>query len=234
MKLTIQEIPIGKINTAPYNPRQRLSPDDHEYQIIKNSLEEFDLVEPLVWNKRTGHLVSGHQRFEILKSRGEKMMPCSVVDLTEEKEKALNITLNNPHVSGKWEDSLLVSLLKEIEGQMPDLYDGLNMAPLTQEVDLPLRGGNGDEEMLGEPEMEEGIGPPEMDLLPYEHYDYIVLFFKDSRDFILAADHFGLAKVKVPGFVGKKTIGLGRVVDGRKYLDQLKRSAGGDSKQKAS
>jgi hypothetical protein len=48
-----------------------------------------------------------------------------------------------------------------------------------------------------------------------------VLFFKDSRDFLAAADHFGLQKVKVPGYVGKKTIGLGRVVDGGGYVKKI-------------
>jgi ParB-like nuclease domain len=231
MKPTIQDIPFSKINPAPYNPRQRLATTDHEYQTIKNSLKEFGLVQVLVWNKRTGNLVGGHIRFDILKADGEKSAPCFVVDLPIEKEKALNITLNNPNVGGNWEDVSLANILREIEAQMPDLYDGLNMAPLTQEVDLPLRGGmeNGE----GEPELEEGIGPPEMELLPYEHYDYIVLFFKDSRDFLAAADHFGLEKMKVPGYVGKKTIGLGRVVDGGKFLDRIKRSAGHNSKPKA-
>jgi ParB-like chromosome segregation protein Spo0J len=39
------EIPFSKINPAPYNPRQRLTPGDHEYQTIKNSVQEFGLVE---------------------------------------------------------------------------------------------------------------------------------------------------------------------------------------------
>lgn len=216
MKPNIQEILFSKVNAAPYNPRQRLTPADHEYQTIKNSVHDFGLVELPVWNKRTGNLVSGHTRLDILKADGEKGSLFVVVDLPLEKEKALNITLNNPNVGGKWDDVKLADLLREIEQGMPDLYDGMDMAPLTAEVDLPLRGG-----MEEEPEIEEGIGPPDMELLPYEHYDYIVVFFKDSRDFLAAADHFGMQKVKVPGYVGKKTIGLGRVVDGGKYIKRI-------------
>ena len=229
--MLVQDIPIAKINPAPYNPRQRLTPADHEYQTIKNSLDEFDLVEPLVWNKRTGNLVGGHIRYGILKAKGAKSAPCSVVDLPLEKEKALNVTLNNPNVSGKWEDALLADILREMEQTMPDLYDGLNMAPLTAEVDLPMRGGMGDE-TAAEPELEEGVGPLNMELMPYEHYDYIVLFFKDSRDFLAAADLFGIQKVKVPGYVGKKTIGLGRVVDGGRYLKSVQAAAADNGKKK--
>jgi hypothetical protein len=227
MKPVIQDIPFTKVNPAPYNPRQRLTPADHEYQTIKNSVRDFGLVELPVWNKRTGNLVSGHTRLDILKAEGEKGSLFVVVDLPLEREKALNITLNNPNVAGKWDEASLASLLREIEQGMPDLYDGLDMAPLTAEVDLPMRGGMEEEE----PELEEGIGPPDMDLLPYEHYDYIVLFFKDSRDFLAAADHFGLQKVKVPGFVGKKTIGLGRVVDGGAYVKRVQEEKRGEKKK---
>jgi hypothetical protein len=219
MKPNVQEIPFAKINRAPYNPRKRLTPNDHEYQVIKNSMKEFGLVEVLVWNKRTSNLVSGHTRMDILMAEGEKSGPCVVVDLPEDKERALNITLNNPHVSGSWDDVALANLLREIEQGAPDMYDSLDMAPLTQEVDLPLRGGMDDTEE--EPDLEEGIGPPEMELQPYEHYDYIVLMFKDARDFLAAQDHFKLKKVAVPGFVGKKTIGLGRVVDGGAYVKRV-------------
>jgi len=217
MTPNIQEIPFSKVNPAPYNPRERLTPADHEYQTIKNSVHEFGLVELPVWNKRTSNLVSGHTRLDILKSDGEKASLFIVVDLPADREKALNVTLNNPNVAGRWNDASLASLLREIEQGMPDLYDGLDMAPFTEEVDLPLRGGMEETE----PDLEEGIGPPDMELLPYEHYDYIVLFFKDSRDFLAAADNFGIQKVKVPGYVGKKTIGLGRVVDGGGYVKKI-------------
>jgi ParB-like chromosome segregation protein Spo0J len=61
---------------------------------LLKSIDEFDCVEPLVWNCRSGNLVGGHQRLKILKARGDKHILCSIVDLSPEKEKALNIALN--------------------------------------------------------------------------------------------------------------------------------------------
>lgn len=52
--MEIKKILISKINPAKYNPRKDLQPDDIEYQKLKKSIEEFDFVEPLVWNKQTG------------------------------------------------------------------------------------------------------------------------------------------------------------------------------------
>ena len=44
-----------------------LQPEDEEYQKIKKSILDFDLVEPFIVNKRTGNLISGYQRLKILK-----------------------------------------------------------------------------------------------------------------------------------------------------------------------
>ena len=111
--MEIKKIPIDKINPAPYNPRKDLRSGDPEYEKLKKSITEFDLVEPLVWNKRTGNLISGHQRLKILQDRGDKEADVSMVDLPLEKEKALNLALNK--ISGEWDPPLLRNLIKELE-----------------------------------------------------------------------------------------------------------------------
>jgi hypothetical protein len=69
-------------------------------------------VEPLVWNKRTGNLVGGHQHFKILLARGDTSVEVSVVDLALVKEKALNIALNK--IGGDWDPDKLGRLLDEL------------------------------------------------------------------------------------------------------------------------
>lgn len=111
--MEIKQISVDKINLAPYNPRKDLKPTDPEYEKLKRSIEEFGYVDPLVWNKRTGNLVGGHQRFKILVEKGLKEIEVSVVDLDETKEKALNIALNK--ISGDWETTKLTELLQELQ-----------------------------------------------------------------------------------------------------------------------
>jgi ParB-like chromosome segregation protein Spo0J len=111
--MIIEKIQINKINPAPYNPRLDLQPGELEYEKIKRSIAEFDLVEPLVWNKRTGNLVGGHQRLKILKEQGITEVEVSVVDLDETREKALNIALNK--VQGDWDMPKLKDLLQELD-----------------------------------------------------------------------------------------------------------------------
>ena len=110
--MIIKKIPVNTINPAPYNPRKNLKPDDHEYQKLLKSIDEFGYIDPLIWNKRTGNLVGGHQRFKILLAKGLKDIEVSVVDLSSEKEKALNLALNK--ISGNWDRDKLSSLLDEL------------------------------------------------------------------------------------------------------------------------
>lgn len=111
--MRVEKIAVTEVRPAAYNPRKDLKPGDPEYDRIKASLDEFDVVEPLVWNKRTKNLVSGHQRFKILQARGDTEVYVSVVDLDDVKEKALNVAMNK--VGGGWDDNRLGSLLLELE-----------------------------------------------------------------------------------------------------------------------
>src|SRR5262245_10514883 len=79
--MNIRKIAISKINRAPYNPRKKLEKADPEYQKLLRSINEFGLVEPLIWNKRTGNLVGGHQRLTVLVDEGATEVDVSVVDL---------------------------------------------------------------------------------------------------------------------------------------------------------
>src|SRR2546422_3176153 len=92
--MDIREIAIADIKPATYNPRKDLKPGDSEYEKLRAVIDRFDLVEPLVWNRRSGHLVGGHQRLKILKARGDATVQAVVVDLDEAEERALNVALN--------------------------------------------------------------------------------------------------------------------------------------------
>lgn len=61
---------------------------------------------------------------------------------------------------------------------------------------------------------------PEMELQPFEHYDYMMLVFRSTFDWSKALDLFGLDKAGFTVSRGKRKIGLCRVVDGRKVLEK--------------
>lgn len=117
--MEIDTIPLESINAAPYNPRKDLQPGDREYDELERSLAKWDTVEPLVWNRRSGNLVSGHQRLKILRARGDTTAVVSVVELDREDEMALNIALNK--TGGTWDDRKLFEALSELDTGSPDL-----------------------------------------------------------------------------------------------------------------
>ena len=112
--MQIEKIKIDKLNPAPYNPRKDLKPGDPEYEKLKNSILTFGYVEPVLWNKRTGHIIGGHQRYKVLVEMGKKEIDCVVVDMDEENEKALNVALNK--VSGDWDKDKLMLLIEDLQG----------------------------------------------------------------------------------------------------------------------
>jgi ParB-like chromosome segregation protein Spo0J len=119
-KLEIRYLPLKELKEAPYNPRVVLPEASRAYQRLRRSLQSFGLVEPLVWNETTGHVVGGHFRLRILRELGVEVVPVSVVHLTPEREKALNIVLNNPEVQGRFDPKRLLTVLRELE-QLPEL-----------------------------------------------------------------------------------------------------------------
>ena len=145
--MIIQKIAISKIKPAAYNPRKDLKPGDPEYLKLAKSMKEFDLVEPLVWNKRSGNLVGGHQRLKILKDIGQTEVEVSVVDLDDAKEKALNIALNK--ISGEWDLPVLKDLLQEIDTGAFDIevtgFDSKEIEDLINKTFVPTAGNTDDD-----------------------------------------------------------------------------------------
>lgn len=117
--MKIQKIPLEKLNPARYNPRKDLKPGDPEYEKLKKSMETFGYVEPIIWNRNTGHIVGGHQRLKILQAQGQTEIECVVVDLDESEEKALNVALNK--VSGQWDLPKLADLINELDNGIFDI-----------------------------------------------------------------------------------------------------------------
>lgn len=120
--LEVRLLPLSILIPAAYNPRRELPTTDPAYRKLKASLERFGLVEPLVWNERTGRVVGGHLRLRILKELGVAEVPVSVVRMTEAAEKALNLMLNNREAQGRPDAAKLADILAELQ-PLPEFAD---------------------------------------------------------------------------------------------------------------
>lgn len=110
--LNLQERLLSELHPADYNPRVALKPGDPEYENIKNSIEAFGYVDPIIVNS-DGTIIGGHQRYNVLLDLGYDTTQVVVVDATKEQEKALNIALNK--ITGEWDEEKLCDLLIELD-----------------------------------------------------------------------------------------------------------------------
>ena len=126
-----QLVPIDQISPLPQNERYISSKN---LEGLKQSMRRWGVVEIPIWNKTTGHLVGGHQRFYALKEEGFKEIWVKVVEMDESEEVAAALTMNNRHIEGEWAPET-ADLLRSLEAGDSDLYRRLNMESLQKEVD---------------------------------------------------------------------------------------------------
>lgn len=160
MKTSIREIEITKLEPAEDNPRVDLQSGDHRLEALKQSIDKFGYVEPIVWNSRTGHVVGGHQRLKAIRElepeRGK--VQCVVVDLPAKKEKALGIALNR--IKGDWDYEKLALVVEELSEDLLKVT-GLSedeISKLTDDSDADIERFMNDQEEV-EPEEDEETYP---------------------------------------------------------------------------
>lgn len=152
---------LEDIKPAEYNPRVRLTEVDHEYKALKASIDEFGLVVPLIVNERTGTLVSGHQRLNVMLAEGVEETEVVIVDMEPEREKALCIALNK--ISGQWDYGALADILEELRDSPVDIlatgFSDDEIADLLGELQEEIGGGETpDVESVGKKEdTKEGV-----------------------------------------------------------------------------
>jgi len=115
-RLHIETKAVAELAPAPYNPRT-ISPE--MLDSLSASIGRFGLVEPIVWNRRTGCVVGGHQRLKVLQAQGVERTDVVVVDLSPEEERLLNLALNK--VQGDWDLPKLALVLEELQLADEDL-----------------------------------------------------------------------------------------------------------------
>ena len=103
--MKIEKRKISELIRAEYNPRKI---SVVQLQELKDGIEEFGLVSPLVVNEnpeRKNVIVGGHQRLKLWEELGNTEVDCSIVNLPLDKERKLNIKLNKN--GGTFDDDLL-------------------------------------------------------------------------------------------------------------------------------
>ena len=111
-KTTFKTIPLADIVECPYNPRVAIERDTPEYDALRRSLEQHEVVEPLVVNIHNMRCVGGNQRLAVMRDMGLTEALCSIIDQPDEvQEKKLCLALNR--IDGRWDTDKLGDLLRD-------------------------------------------------------------------------------------------------------------------------
>jgi DNA modification methylase len=118
----IKTLKIKDLVAAEYNPRDW---DEESQKGLTASLVEFGMAQlPCVniraWDNNKKVIVGGHYRIHCLKATGETEVQCVIVHYDEIKEKALNLTLNNHEISGKFNNGVF-NIIRELEASNFDI-----------------------------------------------------------------------------------------------------------------
>lgn len=123
-QIRYQTLKLADLVHPPYNPRVQIERDTPEYDALKRSLEQHELVEPLVVNLCNMHCVGGNQRLTVMRDMGVEEETCVVIEQPDElKEKELCLALNK--IKGRWDTEKTGELLRD--DAVLDFETGFNL-----------------------------------------------------------------------------------------------------------
>jgi len=209
-KLRLEWIEAGSLTENPLNWR-RHSPE--QLQSIRDLLQDPEVgwAGACLFNERTGRLIDGHARKSVADPRTP--LPVLVGDWSEEAEKKILATLDPVGAMAQGDPQAYADLVQAINAESLWVRDLIHntQAALTANAD----------EAEDQGDQPPAAVLPQMECQPFEHYDYIMLMFRNEQDFSQACERLGLQKIQIMYPGGKPKIGLGRCIDGMKALKTL-------------
>lgn len=135
----VRKIQRSQITLAEYNPRT--IKDDAKKRLEKNVKKK--LYGGIVWNERTGNLVSGHQRVDVADKankynsetrENDYWITVIVADLSEKEEKEQNLFFNSKAAMGDYDYKKLALMYPDIDSALAGL-DDVDISMI--EIELP-------------------------------------------------------------------------------------------------
>ena len=153
-------------------------------------------------------LIDGHER----KGNHDAEWPTLILDVNDDEADKLLATYDPLSAMAEANTTKLTELLATVKTEGPALTNMLHRLSIENKEKGP------------KPEPGDPLGgPPEMELQPFEHYDYVMLLAKNSHDWLSLVDLFDIKPVKFTLKDGKrKKFGRGRVIDAGVALAMLR------------
>ncbi len=159
-------------------------------------------------------LVDGHLRKDI---DPDEVWTVAITDLNDEEADKMLLVLDPLAAMASADKEKLDALLERVR------TDDLGVREMLRRMEVENDALEEDAEANVKPENH----LPAMELMPFEHYDYLVLFFKTTFDFERALDFFGVRKTGWYAHMGgdyekgRMKVGIGRALDGGRAMERI-------------
>jgi hypothetical protein len=208
------EIPSEELLDHEGNPRQH---PNAQKAAMRGILNEIGIVNRLLVYKSSRQggryvVLDGHLR----KNEFRMRWPCTVLDLSDDEADLLIQAYDAVGALALTDKDTLRKLREKAEFQDASVRVMLDNTEGAPDRKIPEKATRNREL--------EGQTIPEMELAPYEHYDYVLVLCRTTFDWNLIVDRLGLQKVQGtndPRYRGK--IGIGRAVPADRLLTLLKK-----------
>lgn len=207
----VKMVPLDKLEPHPENPNTH---GETQIAMLADIIMAQGWRYPIVVSKRSGYIISGHGRWLAAKRDGLTDAPVDFQDFESADEERQQLLADNriPELATRdiqKEAAVLHKLQAANVNTMLAGYKPKEMEDLLKKAKA----------------LAVGIQPdaiPAMELQPHEHYDYIVLIFKEDYDWVQALQALEICDVDYGEMADKKRVGLGRVIDGTRFLQRLR------------
>jgi hypothetical protein len=208
--MRLENLDPSTLTPHPLNPRSHPA---RQRRALADIMDAVGMLKPIIYNERTGHIIDGHMRVEEFLERNADSIPALVVDLPEEDEMQALYWLDR------------IGELREIDTEVNMVLQSqldTESEYLQRLSEMHLEDGDG---LLGEEPNEAAFSEDKrgVGLNLGEKFNYVVLLFKTDLDWFAAQEHFDIKQERDPLNPYTHTrVGIGRVIDGGKYLNQVR------------
>lgn len=206
----LEYVRAGSLSDNPENWRRHPLEQRHT---LADQMAQVGWAGACLFNERTGRLLDGHLRKSIVDPDDE--IPVLIGSWSEDEERTILATLDPISAMAQADGELFANLADQVDADSRWVRDLFDRIAASAKADDPADAPAADEEAM----------LPEMERHAFEHWDYIVLMFRDDQDFQSTCELLGVRKVEITYPGGMKKTGLGRVVDGARAVAKL-RAAG--------
>ena len=206
-RLRLEYIEAGSLTENPLNWRRH---PEEQIKSLKGLVgdPEVGWAGALLYNEMTGRLIDGHARRSSVSP--DTPVPVLIGSWSEDAERKILATLDPVASMAKGDAEAYAQLVAQVT------TDSLEVRDLMDIVQAALRMQPDEEEAAAAPEGESVL--PEMELRPFEHYDYVLVLARSTPDWEALCEALGLERVNASPIPGKTKIGLARAVEASKVL----------------